>query len=383
MIIFVAPYIPVATGRGSLGAARKIELIINQLCKVDRDIVLLNTAEFRRDGLVIPVVREVGGICVREFCPPIVWGRTVSKIVSIFMAGLFAGSLFRQIGIPRLVWLYNGYAFESLFGRTAKRSFRCPVVLEFEDWHFARNRGWSPKPFLDWLAWKRLGNHVDLSFAVNSNLARELGAKYGITHLLPGIVRSLDVARRDLIPFSREGDVIKVGYFGQLNTEKGAHIVLGLAQRLPKGYELHVTGTGPLASLFRNEADAERSALRFHGAVAVDRLYEIVDECDVILNPHYPLPENTGGLFPFKVIEAVSTGKVLISTSVPKAGFESILGGVKFVEQDIGSFLRAVVDAKHFYQTSRGRIDSAAKEANLRFGDGCISRLLWNSKLLS
>lgn len=176
--------------------------------------------------------------------------------------------------------------------------------------------------------------------------------------------------------------MIRVGYFGQLNTEKGAHIVLGLASRLPNGYELHVTGIGPLASNFKDASATEGSPLRFHGAVAVDRLYEIVEECDVILNPHFPLEGDAGGLFPFKVIEAVSSGKVLISTSVPKTGFESILGGVKFVEQDIDSFVRAVVEARQFYQSSRGRIESAAEEAYLRFGDGCVSRLLADAKLI-
>ncbi|QQX88679.1 glycosyltransferase family 4 protein [Cupriavidus necator] len=383
MIVFVASYIPVAKGKGSLGAARKIELIINQLSKVDSDIILLNTADFRRDGLVRPVARELGGIGVREFCLPVFLGGAISKVASIFMAGRIARSLFDEIGIPRLVWLYNGYAFESLFGRAAKKHFECPIVFEFEDWHFARNRGLSPKPFLDWLAWKCLGHHVDISFAVNGNLARRLGEKYGPTHLLPGIVtRSVDRVRGDVAPFSREDDVIRVGYFGQLNTEKGAHIVLELASRLPNGYELHVTGIGPLASNFRDASATEGSPLRFHGAVAVDRLYEIVEECDVILNPHFPLEDDAGGLFPFKVIEAVSSGKVLISTSVPKTGFESILGGVKFIEQDIDSFVRAVVEARQFYQSSRGRIESAAEEAYLRFGDGCVSRLLADAKLI-
>ncbi|WP_416050611.1 hypothetical protein [Cupriavidus basilensis] len=222
MILFVAPYHYPEEARGSLGAARKIELILEQLAGIDEDIVLINTNGTRNGGGLDLVEKRIGNVYIRELALPYLFNETITKIKSLFLASWLVNHILKSFGSPRFIWLYNGYAFESVFGRISKKKLGCPVILEFEDWHFARKRGFSPKPLLDWLAWRLLENHVDVSFAVNSTLARRLGARYGACHLLPGIVpRAIAFEATENIPFAGERKSINIGYFGQLNTEKG------------------------------------------------------------------------------------------------------------------------------------------------------------------
>lgn len=383
MIIFVAPYFAPEMARGSLGAARKIELILEQLARIDGEIIFVNTGGINKGARWGAHDRKIGSVSVREIEMPFFFNATITKIAAIMSVGRLVDQIIKDFGSARFVWLYNGYAFESMFGRIAKRRFNCPVVFEFEDWHFARSRGFSPKPLLDWVAWRMLKHNVDVSFSVNSALARRLGSSYGASYLLPGIVPlAISFDNGSALPFSASDDIVRVGYFGQLNVEKGADLVLALAERLPFGYELHVTGIGPLAKAFEDMSNRKTTALIFHGAVPVAELYRIVRGCDIILNPHEPLAEDSGGLFPFKVIEAVSSGRVLISTELPVSGFDVVLDGVNFVERDVESFLRAIVDAKSYYTSSRIKIEESAKEAFKRFGDGCVERILENAELI-
>ncbi|WP_416050610.1 glycosyltransferase family 4 protein [Cupriavidus basilensis] len=155
-----------------------------------------------------------------------------------------------------------------------------------------------------------------------------------------------------------------------------------MAERLPHGYEIHVTGIGPLSADFDKEAQKDHSKLIFHGAVSVGELYEIVNDCDVILNPHLPLSDEMGGLFPFKVIEAISSGRVLISTDLPRSGFESVLDGVIFVQHDVDSFLQAIIEARLHYEGTGKKISDGAKEAYRRFGEGCVVRMLADAEVI-
>ena len=75
------------------------------------------------------------------------------------------------------------------------------------------------------------------------------------------------------------------------------------------------------------------------------------------------------GLFPFKVIEAVASGRLLISTAVPGAGFEPVLQGVQFADHSIESFRRALLSARAAYEETRDKVAAGAREADLRFGE--------------
>ena len=370
----VAPYAPMGRcPEPHLGAARKIEAIVSLLSRKDSEVVLVNTAHnpqvlqsFKTE------ISSIAGINVRELTLPCFSNRKLGKLFNLFHVGQAIEAVL-NLGVPRLVWLYNGYAFESLFARRLLKSLTCPVALEFEDWHFSRGRGLNPKPYLNWLAWRSMMPGISHAFAVNAALASRLKPFTDRISLLPGIVPTLLVSMaRDALPFQGLAGEVTVGYFGGLSREKGADLLLALAAGLPAGFRFEVTGGGELETRFVQLAGAQPERFRYHGKVGDQELYSIMSRCDVILNPHRSIASMENGIFPFKVIEAIASGRLLISTAVPGEGFEPVLQGVQFVEHSSNAFRRALLSARAVYEETCDNVAAGAREANLRFGEAAF-----------
>ena len=60
-----------------------------------------------------------------------------------------------------------------------------------------------------------------------------------------------------------------------------------------------------------------------HVGVEDDTLENLMHRCNVIVNPHSKLPgSGEAGIFPFKVIEAIAAGTILVSTPHPSCGHD-------------------------------------------------------------
>jgi glycosyltransferase involved in cell wall biosynthesis len=370
MIVIVAPYSPIGCGaEPSLGAARKLELIAEQLATKDESIVLVNSAH---NSLIVGPLSvqdsKIGSIPVSEVTLPTRRHRTIGKLANLFHVRMAVRSV-RQLGKPRLVWLYNGYAFEALFAREMRRYSPCPLVLEFEDWHFARGRGLNPKPLIDWFAWRELLPQLNHVFVVNAELAKRVpSTRIGVS-LLPGIVPArLSLLARENPPF-RDANATRLGFFGGLTREKGADLLLDLIDDLPLGFSLDVTGAGELEGAFERKAATHPGILRYHGQVSDQVLYELLANCDVILNPHSPISLMRNGVFPFKVIEAIASGRLLISTALPTAAIEASLQGVYFTSHSARGLREAVLDARAFFHRHESRVTQGAAAASAAFGE--------------
>jgi glycosyltransferase involved in cell wall biosynthesis len=247
------------------------------------------------------------------------------------------------------------------------------MILEFEDWHFSRSRGYNPKPYLDYFFWRLSAKLMSGAFVVNNMLASKMRPFRQRVELLPGVVphKLVDIAKASE-PFSSSLKIINVGFFGGLTAEKGAGVVMQLAATLPDNYVLHVTGSGPLAAEMESCARQYPNRLNFHGRVNDDQLYELIAGCDVMLNPHASIEEMNDGVFPFKVIEAVASGRLLISTTVPRQGLDDVLQGVLFVEHSVDSFLKAILMSRAHYLQHAVAIKNGAAMANQRFGGDAI-----------
>jgi hypothetical protein len=332
-------------------------------------IVLVNTAHHSNSRS--PLVRRavgVAGVEVVELTPSTFGSRRIGKLVNILQVRSVAEAVLK-IGNPKAVWLYNGYSFESRFGRIMHDKVACPVILELEDWHFSRGRGWNPKPLLDWFFWRALMPRVSYAFAVNSFLADRMGGVSGRVGLFPGIVTDgIAVLNQRHPPFSRDGDDCVVGYFGGLSVEKGADLVAALVTELPSGFKMIVTGSGELEGAFRKLQEESGGRLAFYGRVDDKKLLELIGSCDVLLNPHAPIDSMDNGVFPFKVIEGIASGRLMISTALPSSGLESILQAVNFVNHDLQHLVRAVVNARLTYVNNLQSIHQGAAAAVKSFG---------------
>ena len=374
MIVIVAPYSPPdRPGGANLGGSRKLEIILAVLVHIDKNIVLVNSAHNDHDVTQLRSTRVViGGVDVAEIVPPLSTRRTWGKLKNLFHIGKMIRAI-QSAGSPSLFWFYNGYAFEMRLAIVARKRFGVPMILEFEDWHFSRKRGFNPKPYIDYFFWRRAARFMSGVFAVNSYLAEKMSMITGPVHLLPGVVSGkLTEITGSHIPFSNGQGPINVGYFGGLTTEKGADIVLEVAENLPVGFVLHVTGTGPLESAFNARASKYPGSLRFYGRVDEAELHQRIVECDVLLNPHSPIKHMQNGVFPFKVIEYIASGRLLVSTPLPGFGLDDILTGVQFVEHSCEAFVQAIINSKPHFMGNAEAIASGARAATDRFSEEAL-----------
>lgn len=352
MIVIVAPYSPIGRSQNpNLGAARKIDAVIGMLGSLSSKVILINSAHNEETNTPWKTRDlKINDVHVTEISPPTYKNRKIGKLINLIHVRKAVNECLKM-GQPRLVWIYNGYSFESLFGLFSLKAINCPIILEFEDWHFSRDRGINPKPIIDWALWKLLTPHILHTFSVNSQLAEKVTRKTECTTLFPGVVSQKAIALGDTsIPFNTDSSPqINVGYFGGLSVEKGANLILDLASDHDQQIKIIVTGSGPLSSSFSHASDANPGKIEYHGNVTEDKLYELMQRCDIIVNPHSPITSMGNGVFPFKVIEAVASGRLVISTQLPDTGLKDVLQGVLFIDHTLDSLKSALIDSKSFY----------------------------------
>lgn len=375
MLLVVAPYSPIGSPSPNLGAARKLENVIKVLSSIDSHIVLLNTAHnhcntnwFSQDEV------SIDGTQVLQITLPTLRWRILGKFFNLLHVSL-AISRVLKIGVPKLVWLYNGYAFESLAGLKIKKRLSIPVMLEFEDWHYARSRGFNFKPFIDHYFWSQLVPHLELCFCVNDNLLRKCPLPASKLALLPGLIAN---SFRDIHinhpPFKGNSSKTVIGYMGGLSVEKGAFDLYNAISTLPSGVEFYVTGSGSLADSFKQLSSEHPNILKFEGSVSSARLMQIYEKCDVVINPHHVTEELLNGVFPSKVIEALGSGRLVASTELPREGLQDALQGICFIEQGVKGILDAVTNLPYFYQVNSNAVREGAVCAFDRFSQNALEK---------
>ncbi len=374
MIVLVAPYSPLGISIAPhLGAARKIEFVLKVLARLDPELVLVNSAHnetVARSGCQRQI--KVAGITVTEVLPRRWPVRRMGKLLNLFEIRSLASAV-AQLGQPQLLWIYNGYAFETLFAKAFRQQKACTTIMEFEDGHFARSRGFSLKPLLDFWAWRSVRGVIDHGMCVNSTLAAQLQAEGIPTDLLPGVIPETQLAETlNRVPFCAGNATRTVGYFGGLSPEKGADVLLATIPRMQDKMQWIVTGIGPLASAFSAMAEQLPGTLQFLGAVQEKTLYEAIGQCDVIVNPHAPIEEMGNGVFPFKVIESIASGRLLISTALPALGIPGLLEGVASFDGTVDDLVLKLTDAETLYTALQPAIQRSRAIAISLYGETAV-----------
>lgn len=368
MICVIAPYSPVGSSVPHLGAARKLEEVVAALSTLDSDILLVNSAHDECVRAPSRLIRaKCGATDVEMFYPSTYRYRALGKLLNLFELRAVQEAICRR-GRPKLVWIYNAYSFECLLARRLSDKFNAPVVLELEDAIFSRGRGLNPKPFLDYAAYMLVRSRFRAAFCVNGALSDSLATLEIPTYELPGIVsREVNYGLRTWRrPFAGGEDrVATVGYFGALTEEKGGRLLLAVIKERRPGIKFIVCGAGAMYEEFRLAATDN---LELHTNLPYESLLACMSRCDVIFNPHLVSERYLKGLFPSKVLEAVGSGRVVISTPLPPIKNSDVLSEILFIDGTVEDFFMKFELAKQRsldYSLPNGR---AAVIANESFG---------------
>ena len=373
-VFFICP-LPQWEGepRQFLAARTKIFLLIEILKNQGFEVVLINSG--RQMGQVSPMhvtnIELPRGGEVSAVIGPSRVRTSFGRLLTLFSYRRMLALASKCFGEPDIAWCYNGYAFEMLSARYLKRHSRAACVLEFEDHPLARMRFVKLKPVLDWICWRRIAKKFDLCYAVNQRLAKLMTQRGVETEPLPGLISEENITWfNNHPPNFEDGSAIVVAYSGGLDRLKGADFLLDLVaisieKDLP--IEWQITGSGPLESEFQKISELNPSRVHFHGVVTAHRLREIRSHTHVLLNPHKP----NSDVFPFKVLDAICTGRLVISTPL-QHGFEDLEwldNAVYQAKLDPNQWIDAILSARRLYKSRLRRITQGRCEAAHRFSE--------------
>lgn len=373
MIYFIAPY-----SKFFLGASRKIELLLGILTKIDQEVVLVNSwVDTDNTASFIKVLVDEKEVRIPQyFLPAKSKNRFLYSCINFIELDSVEKALVNELGKPDRIWLYNCYFLETHLALMLQKNHKAQLIFELEDSCFSRTRGLNPKPYLDNLAWQKLIPNIDHAFAVNMTLAKEIRSHGKKADLLPGLIASELVSisnKAENKPFSRPNQRIKLGYFGGLSTEKGAKMLIDLFEVLPKTFEFIITGTGELEKKIQELATKNSERFRYYGRVSNEALINYISEVDVFLNPHQPMEEMGNGVFPFKVMEAIASKRMIISTSLAgNQDFEETLKGILFLTYDLSTWKSAIEEIENIYQQKENDIIEASDRAITLFAEDAI-----------
>ena len=372
MILFIAPYDGSPPENSPfIAAAKKIRIILNILKSIDEHLILLNS--FPRNKSItknkFDSINIGGEISITRYTPELKQVNWVGRMVNLYQISIIVEDIVKRYGIPDYIWIYNGYAFECRVAEFCKKSFNSKIILEFEDWHFARKRGFNPKPFIDWFFWRKASKYIDFGFCVNNFLAQKLSAKGIKTFLLPGILNNKYFKELNLrTPFTNN-EMITVGYFGGLFKEKGAQFILDLIDHnnlIPVRFI--ICGTGDYEDKFREKAIRNPRKITFLTRLSEAELINQYKEVDIILNPHVI----NNGIFPFKIIEALFFKKLVISSKLELEGLDCLVGAIEFKKLDIKEFSKAINESRSIYEKRMQHLENVSNSVYKKFNSNSL-----------
>jgi glycosyltransferase involved in cell wall biosynthesis len=366
-LLLVAPFSPDHPAP-HLGAAKKIELVVQILHQLGFQVHLLDSSHPVEElGAAVEKPSHVGSVPVTLYRPVSLPIRKFGKFLHVLVAKHFA-SRFQQLDLS-LVWVYNCYGFEARVALAVKEFCNAKLVLELEDLPLARAHLLSVKPRVDNHYLKRLLAAADLVTCVNSFMRDKVVRGSTQTVLFPSLLRSSLASAQPMQRFT--GRVVRVGYFGGLETEKGAGTLLQLAAELPDQFQLVITGSGALTPDFEIAAQAHPEQIFFHGRVSNDEVERLMFGCDIIVNPHATTVQFQEGVFPFKVFEAIASGALLVSTKLPPVDL-NLSSSVIYFDGSAGGLLKALREAPDFYRSHHTDVLNARKAVCDEFGETAI-----------
>lgn len=318
-----------------IGANKKIRIILSSLIKQGYDICNINSVPQMgaRRPMRIQEILFFEKEPIKCLTIPTYNYNKLGRFKNIFDAKAVLQFAVDKFGTPDFVWCYNAYAFQMRFASLAKQEYKCPVILEFEDWHFSRSSIFNLKALIDWYFWKKAIPFIDYCYAVNPWIEEKMKKNGVNSSILPGILTKEII---NLKPASTKVNkkVLHIGYFGGLVAEKGGLLILELINliRIAKSCYLkfHITGNGELMSKFELLSKSNPELVQYYGVVEDKKFNNIIGKMDILLNPHFDLK----GVLPFKLLEYIASGRIVVSGPLNLFGtkLQWLLGGIVIID---------------------------------------------------
>jgi glycosyltransferase involved in cell wall biosynthesis len=116
--------------------------------------------------------------------------------------------------------------------------------------------------------------------------------------------------------------------------------------------------------------------VHFHGRVDETTLLSLISDCDVLVNLHASIEKMSNGVFPFKVIEYVASGRLVISTDLPAISVKEIHEAICFAKPEAASIVDALGSAEEIYLRKRTKIEQAIAATSGLLTQGAFRRTL-------
>ena len=318
-----------------IGANKKIRIILSSLIKQGYDICNINSVP--QMGVRQPMrIKEIFFFekkPIKCLTIPTYNYNKLGRFKNIFDAKAVLQFAVDKFGTPDFVWCYNAYAFQMRFASLAKQEYKCPVILEFEDWHFSRSSIFNLKALIDWYFWKKTIPFIDYCYAVNPWIEEKMKKNGVNSSILPGIL-SKEIINLKPASTKINKKVLHIGYFGGLVAEKGGLLILELINlvRMNKScyFKFHITGNGELMSKFELLSKSNPELVQYYGVVDDKKFNNIIGKMDILLNPHFDLK----GVLPFKLLEYIASGRIVVSGPLNLFGtkLQWLLSGIIIID---------------------------------------------------
>lgn len=358
----------------SLGGNRKIEMIADALVEAGHEVLVLSGG-VPADRTMRAFQRFESTIGARPGGARVIYATGLDVPVANLLMAIFSTvrTARRQARAPfDLILIYNVTEYTIAVAAAIRRvSGETPIVLEYEDSVEMASRGISA---IRRTLWQRLERWVRPRvrgvFAVNAALPERIGCANAL--ILRGLVSDSFCARAASRPRPFSGGRTVAFFSGSLSPEKGLGRLLELVPRFAGRVRFVVSGAGPMEPMLRKAAARWPEDLEIAGLISREALEQKLLTADILLNPH---DDDVGAIFPFKVIEYLASGGVVVTT---KCGIESD-PAFDFCElASTGSFgdaVQRVLDEPEqtAERADRGRIWAAANYSSSAVRRGILS----------
>lgn len=302
----------------ALGGSRKIELVSNALKSKGHDVLVLSaglpaegTWEFYKSYESTVSNNESGG--ARVFYSSCVDSKYLKFPISFLSSFKFLlkESKLNPFDIILVYDIVEYSFFISWFYHVFIK--RTPIILEYEDSinlsgrgiGFIRRASWR---IMGWWLSKRLKGIIGLNDELTNSYCR-----YDNRYTLPGIVANAlcDAALKRPLPFSGKGPFLAV-FSGSLIKAKGPHYIINVAHRFKGRIKFIISGSGPLLDDLVGLAKYSAGDVEVVGCLDRMELDKLVTSADILISPHEE--EDSGNIVPFKLIEYLVAGGVVVTT---------------------------------------------------------------------
>ena len=161
------------------------------------------------------------------------------------------------------------------------------------------------------------------------------------------------------------GDVVRLTFMGRLQTQKGAHLLTKIAERLREkniAYEMNVLGDGPLMNKMKSEASKKKLNVKLFGFVTDRRVRDAtLAATDILLAPSLWYEP-----FGIVVLEAMAFGIPVVGSRL--GGMDDVINendiGIAVlpsVESVVGAIERLIADSKLYAGFSKNGLRNIKK----------------------